>query len=236
MFETATFESMGTIHTHSRNWMIATFGLNASILAVFVAIPLMYPSALTQMMNSISIVAPPQPEEPKPVPQHVQPAASARQTEIIDGRVQAPPSIPKGVWTSTTVEAPQPVDASVLAAPAIPGAGCDPFGCGHAKPDVHVVQGKPQTVSTGVMNGLLLNKVVPAYPAPARALHLAGTVELQATISRTGTIENLRVVSGPALLQQAAVDAVRQWRYKPYLLNGEPVEVETTINVEFRLN
>jgi protein TonB len=59
---------------------------------------------------------------------------------------------------------------------------------------------------------------------------------LQATISREGTIENLRAVSGPPLLQQAAIDAVKQWRYRPYLLNGEPVEVETTINVEFKLD
>jgi protein TonB len=59
---------------------------------------------------------------------------------------------------------------------------------------------------------------------------------LQATISREGTIENLRVVSGPPILQQAAIDAVKQWRYRPYLLNGEPVEVETTINVDFRLD
>jgi protein TonB len=70
----------------------------------------------------------------------------------------------------------------------------------------------------------------------ARATHTAGRVELQATISRTGTIENLRVVSGSQLLIQAAIDAVTQWRYRPYLLNGDPVEVETTINVDFRLD
>lgn len=63
----------------------------------------------------------------------------------------------------------------------------------------------------------------------------SGTVVLQATISRSGMIENLRVVSGPPLLQQAALDAVKQWRYRPYLLNGDPVEVETTVNVEFNL-
>jgi protein TonB len=67
-------------------------------------------------------------------------------------------------------------------------------------------------------------------------MRIAGRVELQATISRDGTIENLRVVDGPALLRAAAVDAVRQWRYRPYLLNGDPVEVETTINVDFRLD
>jgi protein TonB len=60
-------------------------------------------------------------------------------------------------------------------------------------------------------------------------------VVLQATISKTGTIEGLHVMSGPAMLQQAAMDAVRSWRYRPYLLNNEPVEVETTINVVFTL-
>jgi periplasmic protein TonB len=86
------------------------------------------------------------------------------------------------------------------------------------------------------MEGMLVHKVLPDYPAPARAMRIAGTVEMQATISRVGTIENLRVVSGPPLLRQAALDAVKQWRYRPYLLNGDPVEVETTINVDFRMN
>ena len=79
------------------------------------------------------------------------------------------------------------------------------------------------------MQGMLIDKVIPAYPAIARAIRASGTVVLQATISRTGTIENLRVVSGPALLRQAALDAVKQWRYRPYMLNGQPVEVETAV-------
>jgi protein TonB len=101
------------------------------------------------------------------------------------------------------------------------------------------VQQAPQAaphVSSGVMAGLLVSKVFPVYPPMARAMRVAGRVALQATISRAGTIENLRVASGPALLQQAAIDAVKQWRYRPYLLNGEPVEVETTINVDFTMN
>ena len=104
---------------------------------------------------------------------------------------------------------------------------------------VQTVVQAPQTVrrvSGGVMEGMLIRRVLPDYPPMARATHTAGRVELQATISRTGTIENLRVVSGPQLLIQAAIDAVRQWRYRPYLLNGDPVEVETTINVDFRLD
>jgi protein TonB len=82
---------------------------------------------------------------------------------------------------------------------------------------------------------MLLQKTMPVYPPIAKAARVSGTVVLQATISKQGTIENLHVISGPAMLQQSAMDAVRQWRYKPYLLNGEPVEVETTVNVIFSL-
>ena len=78
-------------------------------------------------------------------------------------------------------------------------------------------------------------KTQPVYPPIAKAARVSGTVVLQATISKTGTIENLHVVSGPAMLQQAALDAVKSWRYRPYLLNSEPVEVETTVNVIFTL-
>jgi periplasmic protein TonB len=75
----------------------------------------------------------------------------------------------------------------------------------------------------------------PRYPAIAIAAHVQGTVVLEATISRAGLIKNLRFVSGPPMLEQAAEDAVRTWRYRPYLLNGEPVEIETTVNVIFHL-
>jgi protein TonB len=82
---------------------------------------------------------------------------------------------------------------------------------------------------------MLLQKTVPLYPPIAKAARVSGTVVLQATISKTGTIENLHVISGPAMLQQSAMDAVKSWRYRPYLLNTEPVEVETTVNVVFTL-
>ena len=77
--------------------------------------------------------------------------------------------------------------------------------------------------------------VDPTYPAIAKAARISGTVVLQATISKTGAIENLRVISGPPMLQAGALSAVKTWRYRPYLLNGEPVEVETTVNVVFNL-
>jgi protein TonB len=82
---------------------------------------------------------------------------------------------------------------------------------------------------------MLLQKTVPLYPPIAKAARVSGTVVLQATISKAGTIENLHVISGPAMLQQSAMDAVKSWRYRPYLLNGDPVEVETTVNVVFTL-
>jgi protein TonB len=90
-------------------------------------------------------------------------------------------------------------------------------------------------VSTSVVEGLLLLKTAPPYPAIARATRTEGTVVLEATISKAGAIENLRAVSGPPLLRQAAVDAVKTWRYRPYLLDGQPIDVETTVNVIFSL-
>ena len=89
------------------------------------------------------------------------------------------------------------------------------------------------TISAGVMAGMLIKKVAPEYPPIAQAAHVSGTVVLQATITKDGHIANLHVISGPAMLQQAALDAVKQWVYRPYLLMGEPVEVQTTVNVIF---
>jgi len=102
-------------------------------------------------------------------------------------------------------------------------------------PKVKAAPVKKLIISSGVMAGMIVLKTQPVYPPIAKAARQSGTVVLQATISKTGAIENLHVISGPAMLQQAAQDAVRQWRYRPYLLNGEPVEVETTVNVIFTL-
>jgi len=77
--------------------------------------------------------------------------------------------------------------------------------------------------------------VQPTYPPQALTMRLQGTVQLQATISKNGSITNLTVLSGQASLAHAAVDAVRQWKYKPYFLNGEPVEIQTQIAVNFKL-
>lgn len=90
-------------------------------------------------------------------------------------------------------------------------------------------------VSQGVMEGLVLKRVQPRYPSQALQMRIQGPVQLQATIGKTGDIENLKVVSGDAVLSRAAVEAVRQWKYKPYYLNGDPVPIETQILVNFKL-
>ena len=90
-------------------------------------------------------------------------------------------------------------------------------------------------VSQGVSQGLLYKKVAPSYPSNALRMKIEGTVELLATISKTGDITNIKVVSGDSQLTRAATDAVKQWKYKPYLLNGEPVEITTQVTVRFKL-
>jgi protein TonB len=110
---------------------------------------------------------------------------------------------------------------------------------GGSGPVVSVRPAKEQTgplhVSRGVSEGMLLAPIRPVYPAIAKAAHVEGSVVVEAVISRKGTIESLHLVSGPAMLQNAALDAIREARYQPYRLNGEPTEVQTTITVNFRM-
>jgi TonB family protein len=91
------------------------------------------------------------------------------------------------------------------------------------------------SISQGVSQGLLYKKVAPTYPENALRMRIEGSVELEATISKSGAITLVKVLSGDAMLSQAAMDAVKQWKYKPYLLNGEPVEIQTQITVNFKL-
>jgi len=90
-------------------------------------------------------------------------------------------------------------------------------------------------VSQDVSAGLLIRKVVPVYPATAQQARVQGAVVLQAEISKDGAVESLREISGHPLLIPAAIEAVKQWQYKPYVMNGEPVAVETTVTVDFTL-
>jgi TonB family protein len=94
---------------------------------------------------------------------------------------------------------------------------------------------KQLTVSADKMSGNILTKAVPTYPPDAKKAKIQGKVVLSVMISKNGNVENIRALSGPPELQQSAIDAVRQWTYKPYLLNGDPVEVKTTVNVIYQL-
>jgi periplasmic protein TonB len=107
---------------------------------------------------------------------------------------------------------------------------------GSAPPPPKPKQTGPLRVGGNVQAARLVNKVTPIYPPLARQTRISGIVRLHAIISKDGAIKELEVVSGHPLLQQAALDAVRQWRYQPTLLNGDPVEVDTTIDVIFSLN
>ncbi|HKS74825.1 MAG TPA: energy transducer TonB, partial [Terriglobales bacterium] len=145
--------------------------------------------------------------------------------------------IPKNIEMVQSKEAP-PSNYGVAGMEGLGGgAAGGTFGSafGSKGPTVKVAPPKKVSISAGVEEGLLIQKTQPVYPPIAKAARVQGTVVLQATISKQGTITDLHVVSGPAMLQQSALEAVRTWRYRPYLLNGEPVEVETTINVIYTL-
>jgi periplasmic protein TonB len=132
----------------------------------------------------------------------------------------------------------------VQSGPYIPGAlGADsPYGVFDSfgttphpvMPSAPVPAAPPLRLSH-MSDGDLIRKILPAYPPLARSAHVQGQVVLQAVISKQGAIENLKVVAGHPMLVPAAIEAVRQWRYRPYVLNNEPVEVETQITVNFSL-
>ena len=236
MFEDATFESTGRIPTRSGRWMVATLLLNSSVLVVLILVPLFYPEALPHEALSILLTAPPPP--PQAMPQQpekkVQTFHGAPQMDA--GTLIAPRRIPEGIARfQGTEETPGGGTFGIEGLPgALPSAG-DVFR-GQRSVQVAPAKQGPVRVSSLVEAGLLVHKILPVYPPIAVAARMEGAVVLQATISKSGTIENLRVVSGPAMLQQAAMDAVKQWRYRPFLLNGEPVEVETTVNVIFAMS
>ena len=162
-------------------------------------------------------------------------------TVAITNQLLAPTKIPKDIKKPAD-EPPPPQSAGIAGMEGMTGGspggaiGGILGGAGSAPaPVVKAAAPKKVAISSGVMAGNKLSGSDPTYPAIAKAARIQGTVVLQATISKTGSIENLRVISGPPMLQAGALSAVKGWRYKPYLLNGEPVEVETTVNVVFNL-
>jgi len=234
MFESATFESMGIIHTRSSRWMAAVLFFEISLLLAMVLVPLLHPLALPRQFANILVTAPaPEPQTP---PRPIVRTATTT-TEMPTGVLFAPPRIPTGI---TMVTGPEPaldtsVDNWILNSTT---ASSVPFGngMGRATTVVHPAVSGPVRISSMTAESEITLKTLPIYPPIARAAHVEGTVRLAATISKNGTIENLHVTGGPVMLQQAALNAVSCWRYKPYLLDGQPVEVETTVDVIFTLS
>jgi protein TonB len=164
------------------------------------------------------------------------------QTEVINGQLRQPSKIPQKVQMIKEEEAPPDLGAGGVPGGVpggIPGGSAGGVMGGILNSTAAVPKvATPQRVrvSTGVATGLLLKKVQPNYPPLAKAARIQGHVMLQAEISKDGTIQNLQLISGHPMLAPAAIEAVKQWRYKPYLLNGEPVAVETQVDVIFSLS
>lgn len=169
------------------------------------------------------------------------------QTDVLStGQLRTPSRIPQKVEMIKEDVAPPPMAASGGVVGGVPGGipggqvGGVIGGIISATANVAAVPklALPQRIriSQGVTKGLLIHRVEPTYPPLARAARVQGEVVLTAVISTSGEIENLQLVSGHPMLVPEAIAAVRQWRYKPYLLNGQPVEVETTITVIFSLS
>jgi periplasmic protein TonB len=237
MFEDSLMESGNGIKRKNKFWSFVAFLLNTGALLALVIWPLLHPEALPRQTMATLMVAP----SPPPAPPPVAPAPKAQmKSELLSVELQVPSTIPRAIAQGNEGAIPPSMmsltDMKDLSSGIPGGIGKIFDSVGTGRPAV-VKPRAPMSlkVSSGVMAGNLLAKTLPQYPAIPKAAHIQGTVVLQATISKSGSIQNLRVISGHPMLQQAAMDAVRSWRYKPYLLNGEPVEVETTINVVFSL-
>lgn len=234
MFEDSLMESAHTINATSKYWSVPALFLNGGVLIALAIWPLMHPEVLPMQMMPSLLIAP----APAPAPPAAPPPKAQIKSEMLSSELLAPSRIPKEIKLLQESAMPPSMESVMgLEGLAVNSAG-NLLGSTGTAPVIVVQAVRPQkvSISSGVMAGNLIQETLPQYPAIAKAARIEGTVMLQATISKAGLIKNLRVIGGPAMLQQAAVDAVRSWRYKPYLLNGEPVEVDTTVNVVFTLD
>jgi periplasmic protein TonB len=219
------------------------------LIGTMLIVPLLFTEALPKQQLLTFLVAPPPPPPPPP------PAAPAAarvheiQSNFAGGQLLTPSRIPAKVEMIHEEEAPPPGMATGGVVGGVPGGvpGGQLGGViGGIVSSTNSIAAVPKLsipvmpqrvrVSQGVTKGLLLAKIEPAYPTIAREARIQGQVVLNAIISKQGMIENLTLVSGHPMLVPAAIEAVSQWRYRPYLLNGQPVEVESTITVTFVLS
>ena len=238
MFEDSLLESGGRLKTRRGRTTTFAIILEIALIGVMVLLPLIFTEALPKQQLMTFLVAPP-PPPPAAAPVKI---VKQIQTDIVNGALRTPTKIPQKVQMIKEDEAPPQMAASgvVGGVPGgIPGGqmGGVIGGIISSTPVAVPKVATPQRVrvSAGVTSGLLVKRIQPNYPPLARQARIQGTVVLHAVISKEGAIENLTLVSGHPMLAPAAIDAVKQWRYKPYLLNGEPVEVDTEVQVNFTL-
>jgi periplasmic protein TonB len=241
MFEDMVISGANVNKTNTRWTVWVSTVVQALILGILILIPLIYTEALPKGYNAMFLAAPPPPPPPPPPPAavvHVKPMVHL----IQQNKLMAPTVIPKKVNIIKEEETPPDVGMEGGVAGGIaggtgggvlggiiggaPGSNIPP----PPRPNVGRIK-----VGGQVQQANLIRQVMPVYPPIARTAHISGTVILHAIIAKDGSIQELQYVSGPPLLMRAAMDAVREWRYRPTLLNGEPVEVDTTISVVFTL-
>ena len=202
--------------------------------------------AVQPLANTVAPASSSDTEDTESVPEKINPSAvsgstkpgsssgsktASAKTEAAAPRVVSGGSIPAVHTKPTTPDTPAPS----LIGMATPGSGAPPSNLVNATESGPKPVLQTLNISQGVSQGLLIKKVQPIYPRNALTMHLEGAVELMATVSAAGNITSVKVVSGEPLLTRAAVDAVKQWKYKPYQLNGEPVEIQTQVTVNFKL-
>lgn len=249
MFENSLLESGKRFKDGRRGAStLVAFVLQALLLGTVLLIPLFYTDVLPKPQLMTMLVAPPPPPPPPPPPAAAPAVKAVKrvQTNIAEQTLRTPMKIPEKVQIEKDEAPPQPAPPAGGVVGGMPGGvpggqlGGVIGGIVSSVPAPVPAIPKPAVpqrvrVSQGIVEGLLLHKVMPAYPPLARQARISGSVVLQAVINKNGGIEDLRLVQGNPLLASAAINAVKQWRYRPYLLSGEPVEVETMITVNFTL-
>jgi len=244
MFEDSLLESGGRLKTKRGRTTTFAIILEIGLVGLMVLMPLIFTEALPKQQLMTFLVAPPPPPPPPPPAAAPVKIVKQIQTDIVNGELRTPTKIPQKVQMIKEDEAPPPVMASSGVVGGVPGGipggqmGGVIGGIISSTPVAVPKVATPQRVrvSQGVSAGLLVRKVNPTYPPLARQARIQGQVVLRAVISKDGSIEGLTLVSGHPMLAPAAIEAVKQWKYKPYLLNGEPVEVDTEVLVNFTLS
>jgi len=235
MFEDSLVESAGRIRTRAQRYAAGSFALQTALAALLVLIPYLWPDALPHKFLAVPLIAPPPPAA-APIVQQTAVSTPATRSELLETTILAPTHIHHGIPTIVDSAPPGPIPGNFLGATGSDALNTGALGPPLPAPAAHAAKPSgPIHVSSGVAAGQLIVPIQPRYPEIGLATHTQGTVVVAAVIAKDGRVERLRVLSGPPLLVNAAVEAIREARYRPWMLNGEPVEVETTINVVFKM-